>query len=191
VNVAPAIIAGVTARQRILNAVETLIAEGGLRAVSIASVAATSGVSRQTVYAQFGTREDLIAESITTMSGRVLGELIERLETIAEPAEYLVELLVSGRRAFRQTPALAVLLFADRENPMFGAEVLAEAAPFAETFVGPLFDRAPQLEERRADVIETLLRFGMSVLTFDSDLIRTDEGLRSYLARTLLPAIGL
>jgi hypothetical protein len=74
---------------------------------------------------------------------------------------------------------------------MFDTEVLAEAAPFAEAFVGPLFERAPELEEHRAEVIETLLRFGMSVLTFDSDLIRTDAGLRGYLTRTLLPALGL
>ncbi|HUR75039.1 MAG TPA: TetR family transcriptional regulator [Sporichthya sp.] len=180
-----------TARDRILDAVEELIGEGGLRAVSIASAAAGAGVSRQTVYAQFGTREELIAESITVMSGRALGEIVERIDPIDDPGEYVVELLVSGRAAFRATPALAVLLFPETGNPIFGAEVLAEAAPFAETFVGPLFERAPTLEKRRADVIETLLRFGMSVLTFDSDLIRTDAGLRGYLTRTLLPALGL
>jgi hypothetical protein len=74
---------------------------------------------------------------------------------------------------------------------MFDTEVLAEAAPFAEAFVGPLFERAPALEKHRAEVVETLLRFGMSVLTFDSDLIRTDAKLRAYLQRALLPAIGL
>ncbi len=179
------------ARERILDAVEDLIGEGGLRAVSIASAAAAAGVSRQTVYAQFGTREDLIAESITVMSARALGGIIERIEPIADPGEYVVELLVSGRRTFRQIPALAVLLFPETGNPIFDTEVLAEAAPFAETFVGPLFERAPELEQRRADVIETLLRFGMSVLTFDSDLIRSDDDLRGYLTRTLLPALGL
>ena len=179
------------ARDRILDAVEELIGQGGLRAVSIASAAVTAGVSRQTVYAQFGTREDLIAESITVMSGRALGELVERIEPIDDAGEYVVELLVSGRAAFRQIPALAVLLFPETGNPIFDTEVLAEAAPFAETFVGPLFERAPELEERRAEVIETLLRFGMSVLTFDSDLVRTDADLRGYLTRTLLPALGL
>lgn len=182
---------GVTARERTLVAVETLIAEGGLRAVTIASVAAAAGVSRQTVYTLFGTREQLISESITQMSSRALSDIIERLETVADPGDYAVELLVAGRRAFRQSPALAVLLFPETGNPIFDTEVLAEAAPFAEAFVGPLFERAPALAERRADVIETLLRFGMSVLMFDSDLIRTDTQLHAYLTRTLLPALGL
>jgi AcrR family transcriptional regulator len=181
----------VTARAKILDAVETLIAEGGLRAVSIASVAAAAGVSRQTVYAQFGTREDLISESIQEMSARALGEIIERLEAVADPGEYVVELLVSGRAAFRARPALAVLMFPETGNPIFDSEVLAQAAPFAEAFVGPLFEKAPALEKHRAEAIETLLRFGLSVLTFDSDLIRTDAGLRTYLTRTLLPAMGL
>ena len=79
-TLAPVIIAGVTARERTLDAVEKLIADGGLRAVSIASVASAAGVSRQTVYTLFGTREELIAESITQMSGRVLADIIERLE---------------------------------------------------------------------------------------------------------------
>jgi AcrR family transcriptional regulator len=182
---------GVTARERTLEAVETLIAEGGLRAVSIASVASAAGVSRQTVYTLFGSREELISESITEMSSRVLAEIVERLESITNPGDYAVELLVAGRNAFRQTPALAVLLFPEIGNPMFATEVLAEAAPFAEPFVGPLFDRAPALAQRRAEVLETLLRFGMSVLMFDSDLIRTDAQLREYLTRTLLPALGL
>ncbi|GAA0608512.1 TetR/AcrR family transcriptional regulator [Sporichthya brevicatena] len=181
----------VSARERVLEAVEGLIAEGGLRAVNIASVAAAAGVSRQTVYAQFGTREEMISESIAVMSSRALGEIIEHLESIEDPGEYVVELLVAGRAAFRDTPALAVLLFPDTDNPIFDSEVLAGAVPFAEAFVGPLFERAPHLQERRADVMETLLRFGLSVLTLDSDLIRTDEDLRGYLNRVLRPALGL
>lgn len=180
-----------SARERTLEAVEKLIADGGLRAVSIASVAAAAGVSRQTVYTLFGTREELISESITQLSSRVLVEIVERLEAIDDPGEYVVELLVAGRNAFRGSPALAVLLFPETGNPMFDSEVLAAAAPFAEAFVGPLFERAPALEDHRAEVVETLLRFGMSVLTFDSDLIRTDAGLRHYLRRTLLPALGI
>ncbi len=159
--------------------------------MNIASVAAAAGVSRQTVYAQFGTREEMIAESIAVMSSRALGEIIDRLESVEDPGDYAVELLVTGRAAFRETPALAVLLFPDTDNPIFDSEVLAGAVPFAEAFVGPLFERAPQLEERRADVVETLLRFGLSVLTLDSDLIRSDDDLRGYLSRVLRPALGL
>jgi hypothetical protein len=47
------------------------------------------------------------------------------------------------------------------------------------------------LRERREDVLELLLRTGLSVLMFDSDALRTDADLRGYLTRTLLPALGL
>lgn len=188
---APAIIAGVTARRRILDGVESLIGQGGLKAVSIAAAAAAAGVSRQTVYAHFSTREDLIAEAITEFSTRALGEIGERIEVLTDPGEYLVELIVSARAQFRRTPALALLLFPETDNPMFDAEMMAEATPFGALFLAPFFERAPGLEHRRADVVETMLRIGLSVLTFDSDLIRSDADLRGYLTRTLLPAVGL
>ena len=180
-----------TPRQRIIDAVEGLIGQGGLRSVSIASAAAAAGVSRQTIYTQFGTREDLVNTAIAEFSTRALGEIGKQVEPIADPGEYVVELLVSARTQFRSTPALAVLLFPETGNPMFGADMMAEATLFVEVFVGPLFARAPALEGRRADVIETLLRTGVSVLTFDSDLVRSDADLRGYLRRTLVPALGL
>jgi AcrR family transcriptional regulator len=181
----------VAARDRILDAVEALIGRGGFKAVSIASVAAEAGVSRQTVYANFGTLEDLVSEAVTGVSTRVLGGIGDRLETITDPGEYVVELLVSARASFRDTPALAVLVFPETGNPMFQADMFATALPLVEVFLVPLFERGPQLLERRADVLELLLRTGLSVLMFDSDAIRSDADLRGYLTRTLLPGLGL
>lgn len=180
-----------TARQRILDAVEALIGTGGFRAVSVASAAAAAGVSRQTVYANFGTLQDLITEVVTEVSTRTLVEIGERIDSIADPGEYVVELIVAARDQFRRTPALAVLVFPDSGNPLFDVDMFANATPMAERFVAPLFERAPQLADRQADVVEVLLRTGMSVQMFDSDLIRSDAGLRGYLTRTLLPALGL
>lgn len=179
------------ARDRILDAVEALIGRGGFKAVSIASVAAEAGVSRQTVYANFGTLEDLVSEAVTGVSTRVLTEIGERLDSVTDPGEYAVELLVSARATFRATPALAVLVFPETGNPMFQADMFATALPLAEAFLAPLFDRGPQLRERREDVLELLLRTGLSVLMFDSEALRTDADLRGYLTRTLLPALGL
>lgn len=181
----------VTARQKILDAVEALIGQGGFHAVSIAAAAAAAGVSRQTVYAHFGTRDELLSESITAVSARALTTIGERIEPITDPGAYAVELLVAARAQFRSVPALAVLLFPDRGNPIFDADMFAQATPIVSAFVGPLFERAPELAGRAADVVEVLLRTGLSVLMFDSDLVRADADLRGYLSRAMLPALGL
>lgn len=180
-----------TARDRILAAVEDLIGTGGFKAVSIASAANAAGVSRQTVYANFGTLEDLVTEAVTQVSSRALLGISERIEAIADPGEYIVELIVAARATFRDTPALAVLVFPETGNPVFDADMMANALPMVEALVAPLFERAPQLEQRQGDVVEVLLRTGLSILMFDSDAIRDDADLRGYLTRTLLPAIGL
>jgi AcrR family transcriptional regulator len=180
-----------TARDRILAAVEDLIGSGGFKAVSIASAAGAAGVSRQTVYANFGTLEDLVAEAVTGVSTRALRGIAEQIDEITDPGTYAVELVVAARAAFRDTPALAVLVFPESGNPMFGADMMANALPIVEAFAAPLFERAPQLTERQNDALEVLLRTGLGVLLFDSDAIRSDADLRGYLTRTLLPALGL
>jgi AcrR family transcriptional regulator len=181
----------VTVRHKILDAVETLIGTGGFRAVSIASAAAAAGVSRQSVYSHFGTREELLAESITATSTRALTVIADQIESLTDPGAYAVELLVAARAQFRSVPALAVLLFPETGNPIFDADMFAQATPIAGLYVAPLFERAPHLAEREADVVEVLLRAGLSVLMFDSDAVRTDADLRGYLTRTMLPALGL
>jgi AcrR family transcriptional regulator len=180
-----------TARDRILEAVEELIGTSGFKAVSIASAAAAAGVSRPTVYANFGTLEDLVSEAATVVSTRALGGIAEQIEEITDAGEYVVELIVAARAAFRDTPALAVMMFPESGNPVFEADMVDNALPIVEAFVAPLFDRAPQLRKRQSDVEEVLLRTGLSVLMFTSDAIRADADLRGYLTRTLLPALGL
>lgn len=180
-----------TARDRILTAVEELIGSGGFKAVSIASAAHAAGVSRQTVYANFGTLEDLVSETVTAVSTRALAGIAEQIDAVTDPGEFVVELLVAARAAFRDTPALAVLVFPETGNPMFEADMIDNALPIVDAFIAPLFERAPQLRERQQDVEEIVLRTGLSVLMFASEATRSDADLRAYLTRTLLPGLGL
>lgn len=180
-----------TARDRILDAVEGLIGQGGFRAVSIASAAASAGVSRQTVYANFGSLEDLIAEAVTGVSTRAMGDIAEQLEEITDPGAHIVELIVAARAAFRDNPALTVLTFPESGNPVFEAHMVDNALPIVDAFLAPLFERAPQLMGNQTEIKEVVLRTGLSVLMFASEATRSDADLRGYLTRTLLPAIGL
>ena len=180
-----------TARDRILTAVEDLIGSGGFKAVSIASAAHAAGVSRQTVYANFGTLEDLVSEAVTGVSTRALAKIAEQIDSIEDPGEYVVELIVAARAAFRDTPALAVLIFPETGNPMFEADMVDNALPIVDAFIAPLFERAPNLRERQQDVEEMVLRTGLSILMFASAATRSDADLRAYLTRTLLPALKL
>jgi AcrR family transcriptional regulator len=179
------------ARDQILDAATGLIARGGLRAVNIAAVAAEAGLSRQTVYVQFGTREELLSETVSRLALRSLDEINAAVASIAEAGEYAVEVLVAVRSQFRRHPVLGALIFPDSGNPIFDEELFAKATPIAAEFLRPLLERAPELGARWNDVVEIFLRIGLSLLLFDSEAVGADDDLRAFLHRTLVPALAL
>ncbi|WP_435530336.1 TetR/AcrR family transcriptional regulator [Prescottella equi] len=66
-------------RKKILDATLGLIGSAGFEGVDIAAVAAAAGVTRQTVYSIFGTREDLVSQAIAGLAVEVLGDVDARL----------------------------------------------------------------------------------------------------------------
>ena len=54
-----------------------------------------------------------------------------------------------------------------------------------------MLEGEPEALERLDEIIETLVRFLLSVLSYSSENTRDDDRLRAYLRRTMLPALGL
>ena len=177
------------ARERILDAVSAIMERAGFRAVNVAAVAAEAGVSRQTVYAQFGSREELLSQALLRVVAEVFDDVNARIATTADSVEYLVELLVAVRCQFRQRAVLGALLFPDGGSPLFDDELMARAKPAGAHFLAPLVEREPRLADRLDDVVELLTRIGVSILLFDSDAVRSDDDLRAFLRRTLVPVL--
>jgi hypothetical protein len=53
----------------------------------------------------------------------------------------------------------------------------------------PLLQREPRLAERLDDVVELLMRIGLSILLFGSDATTSDDDLRGFLHRMVVPAL--
>jgi AcrR family transcriptional regulator len=179
----------VPARERILDAAAAIMERDGFGAVNMAAVAQEAGVSRQTVYAQFGSREQLVSQAMTRIVGEVFDVVNACIAGATDAGDYVVELLVAVRRQFRERAILGALLFPHRDSPLFDQELLAAAKAPATRLLAPVFERDPRLADRLDDVVELLVRFGVSVLLFDSDAVRSDDDLRGFLRRTLLPAV--
>jgi len=105
--------AGASTRERIIAAAAQLTAESGWSNVTMARVGQVVGVSRQTVYNEFGTRADL-AESM------VLAELSAFLEEVdagfaAHPEDLVAGLVTAARGVLElaaTNPLLAVIVTA-------------------------------------------------------------------------------
>lgn len=177
-------------RQKILNATLRLIEDGGFEGVSIAAVASAAGVSRQTVYSIFGSREEVVSQAMAGLALEVLGSIEARLKSARTVCDYAVEVIVAGRAAVRSNPVLAALLVAEQGNPVFDYGMIARAKPVARQIFEPLLERQEVAEDRLDDIVEMTVRLGLSVIVFDSDAVRTDEDLRAFLARWLAPALA-
>lgn len=179
------------ARERILEATASLIERSGFDAVNMVAVARDAQVSRQTVYAHFGSREDLLSEAIIRISNQVFDRIDAQIAATSGASDHIVELVVAMRSELRRHPVLGALLFPGEGSLLFDDGLFARATPVAARYLAPIVAREPKLAARFDDVVEIVVRFGLSVVLFNSDAIRTDDDLRSFLHRSLIPALNL
>lgn len=179
-------------RQRMLQAAVERLTTSGFDGLTISSVATRSGLSRPTVYAHFGTREQLVSEALVLVTSRMVAAIVEQVGETRSAAEYLVETMVVARTAFRAQPALAPVVQPHLGTIIFDGSLLGpEALSIARSFLAPLLAFEPQLEEEMDEIAETCIRCLVSVVQFGSSITHTDDDLRSYLHRRLVPAVGL
>ncbi len=85
--------AGADTRSRIIAAALGLIAEHGMTGVTMKAVAATAGVSRQTLYNHYSDIDAIVVETLQAHQKATLNELRSILETIESPPGRLEHLV--------------------------------------------------------------------------------------------------
>ncbi len=182
----------VSTREVIIRALHGLVVADGFAAVNVSSVAAAAGVSRQTVYSIFGTREAMVSEAVQSVVLEALQGVFAELDATGTTSAYVVELVVAGRREVSRQPVLTALLGAERGNPLFDEGMMGRARPLVAGLLEPLRARDPGLQDDKAfdALVEVVTRLGMSVVLFDSDATRGDDDLRRFMTRWIEPALG-
>lgn len=178
-------------RAQIMAATVRLIEADGFGAVNVAGVAREAGVSRQTVYSNFGTLTELISETMMTTVFEAYETVREKTDAAITAREFIVELVVSARAVLRDRPVLSTLLIPDAQNPVFETDMMQRAVPAATLALTPILDRSPGLAPHLDEIAEMLVRFALSLLLFESDLIRTDDRLRDFVDRWLGQTVTL
>ncbi|TCN51218.1 TetR family transcriptional regulator [Rhodococcus sp. SMB37] len=176
-------------RTKVLDATLALITRDGFDAVSIAGVAKAAGVSRQTVYSIFGSREDLVSQAVASAALGGLDDVLTRLDGTGSPCEYLVELLVAGRAAVRGNPVLSALHRSGREHPFFDTGMVSRAKPVVRQLLAPMSEKYPETVPEIDDIADIALVLGLSVVLFDDPEMHSDDELRRFLTRWLGPSM--
>lgn len=102
-----------TRREQILDTAAELFAARGFHGVSVADIGEACGISGPALYKHFAGKEDLLAQTLTSISERLLSEGRRRRAEAADPAAAL-DALIAWQVEFALThPALIVVQ--DRE----------------------------------------------------------------------------
>lgn len=182
-----------TTAQRIVRVARVCFQRDGVNGTSMAAIAEGAGVSRQTIYDTFTTRENLIAKVILARCEE-LGEVFRRtIDEISACDEALVEVVgcvidlsrddVELRRIWETAPNFEV------HDLMTGR--LSEIGTLTVSIFEPLLRRAREQGLLRLDTtdveISDWIRGVCMMLIMRQDLDRREE--RALIRRFLLPAV--
>ena len=179
------------ARERLLEVAALCVARDGIAGTGIAHVALEAGVSRPTVYRYFKDREELIRSVLLQAGLRLANEVQEHIRAFADPGEKIVEATLFTLRAIRENPVLRQVW----QPAMFDANVLhGFTQPASITFTRVAFSEIIEItrwdEEQAAESMEFMLRLILSLLAAPEPR-RTEQELREFVRRRLVPALGL
>lgn len=182
-------------RERMLDAAESCLQRFGLAKTTIEDVAQASGLSRATVYREFGNRDGLLLAVATRDAERTAANAALFLQRFDDVGSWIVEGMLFCLREIPTRPVLSqflapqelgaasrMMLTSDRMLAI-GAEILR-----------PMFEPARRegLLQKDLDLdslMEWVLRILMSYLAVPGAPSRTEEDLRQLLHAMLLPAV--
>ncbi len=178
------------ARDRIIAAAMQRIDEHGPDSSTLADVAVTLGVTRQTIYRYYPSTDELYVAVARTAVDSYLEELVVPLREVTDPAEWVVETLALAIELLPTERYLTLLLVTGRAERFTAATTSA----FSRSIGRELLKRssvdwvAEGYEDTELDeLVELMLRMLQSMTTDPPTPQRTGTDLRRYFRRWLSP----
>lgn len=173
------------ARRVLLDVARGCIEHLGPAKASLSDVAEAAGVTRQTVYRYFENADDLFQSAAVLASGGFHERLRQRVLSHDGMAERVVETLVLAIHEIPKDPHLSALVKSGDHFTVSSALRLF----FVQEEMMALAEGELKLDERERDELsEILLRLLHSFLS-DPGEARTEDELRAFLYRWLVPMI--
>jgi AcrR family transcriptional regulator len=172
------------AADRILDAADALFTQQAAATVGMHEIATAAGCSRATLYRYFENRDALYTAYVHREARRLYEELTQQVAGVTDPTQRLIEGVITGLRAVRESPALSSW-FATASPPIGGemAEHSEVIRALVEAFVRSLGTGSGDGIERSA---RWLVRVMVSLLVFPG----TDEAdERAMLAEFVAPQV--
>jgi AcrR family transcriptional regulator len=182
-------------RERYLNAAEACYTRFGLAKTTVEDVAQAAGVSRATVYREFGNRDELLLAVVAREAGRVAAEAELHLRRFDDVGSWIVEGMLFCLGEIPRRPLLAMLLAPEDVGRASRLVLTSEQLlAIGADMLRPIFEPARRAGLLREAVdleglMEWVLRVLMSYLTVPSHLARSQDEMRHLLRAMILPAV--
>jgi AcrR family transcriptional regulator len=182
-------------REGMLDAAESCLQRFGVAKTTVEDVAQAAGLSRATVYRQFGSRDALLLAVAAREADRVATQAELYLRRFDDVGSWLVEGILFCLREIPKRPLLAQFM-APQDLGTTGRMVLNSERMLAigAEILRPVFEPARREGLLHRDLeldalMEWVLRILMSFLAVPGPPARTEQELRRLLHTMLLPAV--
>lgn len=155
-------------------------------------VAKEANVARSTVYMYYKTRDEVIRNALLQSAYSFGERMIEYQAQFETPEERLIETFVFGvnelpKEPFLQMVSGSALSGMVREHTLTTPEGLNIGAALIASILNKENTPLAELQE----MADLMIRLGLSLITMQSPTIKSDDDLRGFVARRILPALGL
>ena len=179
-------------QRQILDAAISCVTQWGIERVTLNDIAYEARVARSTVYSYYNTRDEVIRAALM-VSAKGFGEkLFEHIGQFTTAQERILEAVIYSLQKFPDEPALSLLSGTAltemvREHSLTAAGGMDIGSALFQVILQDDSYSTEELEE----ISEFSNRFMLSLLTMHSPRERSEEELRGFVVRRLLPSIGL
>lgn len=178
--------------EQILDAAIACVKRWGIERVTLNDIADEARVARSTVYNYYSNRDEVIRAALLQSAYGFGAKLMDYIMPFPTPEERLIEAVLYGLRILPDEPSLVLLSDSSlsqmvKEHSLTTPEGLDIGTALLKVILG---------EEKRSDadieeMADASIRFLLSMVTMQSAKARSEDQLRGYVARRLLPALGL
>lgn len=178
--------------ETILHAAITCVKKWGLERVTLNDIAYEAKVARSTVYKYYSNKDDVIRVALLHSAYDFGIRLVEYFLQYETPEDRLIEAIVYGLKKLPDEPSL-MLLSDDALSHLVREHSLTtpQGLDMGSALLTLILDDREYSTAELMEMSETVIRFVISLATMSSPQQRNDDQMRGYIARRILPSLGL
>lgn len=176
----------------ILNAAVNCAQKLGIERVTLNDIATEAGVARSTVYKYYSNKGEVVRAALLQSSYSFAEKLFDHLEQFESANVRIIEAVIFSLQSLPDDPCLTLITDTTLSQMVNEYTLTSEEgfniniALFRFLMQGETID-----ESRVSEMAEFTIRTMFSLLAMKSPAQRNEEDLRGFIARWLLPALGL